>query len=91
MIPAGATGAVPAGGGPGQPYLEWKFSQVFGERAAGEEVQEGTTVAFLPRACGLCHLGQPVVLASLSWLRLILQSDISGVAQFHFRSIGSVC
>jgi len=21
--------------------LEWKFSQVFGERAAGEEVQEG--------------------------------------------------
>ena len=22
--------------------LEWKFSQVFGERAAGEEVQEGT-------------------------------------------------
>jgi len=25
---------------PVQP-LEWKFSQVFGERAAGEEVQEG--------------------------------------------------
>ncbi|RWW29454.1 hypothetical protein BHE74_00003506 [Ensete ventricosum] len=24
------------------PPLEWKFSQVFGERAAGEEVQEGT-------------------------------------------------
>lgn len=23
------------------PPLEWKFSQVFGERAAGEEVQEG--------------------------------------------------
>lgn len=23
------------------PQLEWKFSQVFGERAAGEEVQEG--------------------------------------------------
>lgn len=22
--------------------LEWKFSQVFGERTAGEEVQEGT-------------------------------------------------
>ena len=26
--------------GPPQP-LEWKFSQVFGERTAGEEVQEG--------------------------------------------------
>lgn len=23
------------------PALEWKFSQVFGERTAGEEVQEG--------------------------------------------------
>lgn len=23
------------------PPLEWKFSQVFGERTAGEEVQEG--------------------------------------------------
>ena len=35
------------GGGGGEvsaappPPLEWKFSQVFGERAAGEEVQEG--------------------------------------------------
>ena len=30
------------------PPLEWKFSQVFGERAAGEEVQEGivTDIAF---------------------------------------------
>jgi len=27
--------------GPPPPPLEWKFSQVFGERAAGEEVQEG--------------------------------------------------
>lgn len=26
---------------PPPPPLEWKFSQVFGERAAGEEVQEG--------------------------------------------------
>lgn len=25
--------------------LEWKFSQVFGERAAGEEVQEGKIVS----------------------------------------------
>lgn len=27
--------------GPRPPPLEWKFSQVFGERTAGEEVQEG--------------------------------------------------
>lgn len=26
------------------PPLEWKFSQVFGERTAGEEVQEGNYV-----------------------------------------------
>lgn len=26
--------------------LEWKFSQVFGERAAGEEVQEGKISVF---------------------------------------------
>lgn len=26
---------------PPPPPLEWKFSQVFGERTAGEEVQEG--------------------------------------------------
>lgn len=26
------------------PPLDWKFSQVFGERTAGEEVQEGNTV-----------------------------------------------
>lgn len=29
--------------GTSQP-LDWKFSQVFGERTAGEEVQEGITV-----------------------------------------------
>ncbi|RWW06636.1 hypothetical protein GW17_00030020, partial [Ensete ventricosum] len=28
------------------PPLEWKFSQVFGERIAGEEVQEGTSFCF---------------------------------------------
>lgn len=32
-----ATGSVAAP----LPALEWKFSQVFGERAIGEEVQEG--------------------------------------------------
>ncbi|GKV35724.1 hypothetical protein SLEP1_g43953 [Rubroshorea leprosula] len=30
---------------PPQP-LDWKFSQVFGERAAGEEVQEGFVFVF---------------------------------------------
>lgn len=32
-----------ASAGPPTP-LEWKFSQVFGERTAGEEVQEGKMV-----------------------------------------------
>lgn len=36
----GGDDAVVAPEEPLQP-LEWKFSQVFGERAAGEEVQEG--------------------------------------------------
>lgn len=27
-------------------HLEWKFSQVFGERTAGEEVQEGNKYCF---------------------------------------------
>jgi serine/threonine-protein phosphatase 2A regulatory subunit B len=31
----------PAAAGSSQP-LEWKFAQVFGERTAGEEVQEGS-------------------------------------------------
>jgi len=30
---------IPGGGGGGS--LEWKFSQVFGERAVGKEIQEG--------------------------------------------------
>lgn len=36
----GGDEVVAAPAGPLQP-LEWKFSQVFGERTAGEEVQEG--------------------------------------------------
>lgn len=32
--------------GPPQP-LEWKFSQVFGERTAGEEVQEGISITVI--------------------------------------------
>ena len=27
--------------------LEWKFSQVFGERMAGEEVQEGNVMVWI--------------------------------------------
>lgn len=34
----GKVAATPAGP---PPQLDWKFSQVFGERTAGEEVQEG--------------------------------------------------
>uniref|UniRef100_A0A803Q1M1 Uncharacterized protein n=1 Tax=Cannabis sativa TaxID=3483 RepID=A0A803Q1M1_CANSA len=36
----GGDEVVAAPSGPPQ-ALDWKFSQVFGERAAGEEVQEG--------------------------------------------------
>lgn len=36
----GGDEVIAAPAGPPQP-LEWKFSQVFGERTAGEEVQEG--------------------------------------------------
>ncbi|MQM10960.1 hypothetical protein Taro_043863 [Colocasia esculenta] len=36
----GGDAAQSAGGSPPPPPLEWKFSQVFGERTAGEEVQE---------------------------------------------------
>ena len=36
----GGDEAMPAPAASSQP-LEWKFSQVFGERTAGEEVQEG--------------------------------------------------
>ncbi len=51
--PASGSQQVGAGGGGGgggrqpQPALEWKFSQVFGERAAGEEVQEGMYMCML--------------------------------------------
>lgn len=44
MIAGGGAIVAPAPGLPTSqplPALDWKFSQVFGERAAGEEVQEG--------------------------------------------------
>ena len=52
---------------PSPPPLEWKFSQVFGERTVGEEVQEGTcffqpfrivdAVFFLLRVCSFLLTG----------------------------------
>jgi len=51
MIAGGGAIVAPAPGLPSSsssqplPALEWKFSQVFGERAAGEEVQEGAFLA----------------------------------------------
>lgn len=51
MIAGGGAIVAPTPGLPltGQPLpaLDWKFSQVFGERAAGEEVQEGVHFLFL--------------------------------------------
>jgi hypothetical protein len=41
--------------------LEWKFSQVFGERAAGEEVQEGNCL-FL--CCSVWFFGLYYVVGS---------------------------
>lgn len=40
----GEVATAPPAGPP--PPLEWKFSQVFGERTAGEEVQEGKANIF---------------------------------------------
>lgn len=51
---AAAAAAPPAE--PPQP-LEWKFSQVFGERTAGEEVQEG-------KLCVLVYLDPVVIIAN---------------------------
>ncbi|KAG5008654.1 hypothetical protein JHK87_017169 [Glycine soja] len=42
----GGDEVVAAPAGPPQP-LEWKFSQVFGERTAGEEVQEGNCCSYV--------------------------------------------
>lgn len=32
--------------------LDWRFAQVFGERSAGEDVQEGTSVLEIRTICG---------------------------------------
>ena len=46
---AASSAAASASGPP--PSLEWRFSQVFGERTAGEEVHEGKSIiiAYLVR------------------------------------------
>lgn len=44
--------AVPASPGPSAPELEWHFSQVFGERTPGEEVQDGERDFREPRCAG---------------------------------------
>lgn len=54
MIAGGGAIVAPAPGLPTSqplPPLEWKFSQVFGERAAGEEVQEGERTFIIPSSC----------------------------------------
>jgi hypothetical protein len=43
--PAAAAAADSAAPQQPQQPLEWRFAQVFGERAAGEDVQEGTSLA----------------------------------------------
>jgi hypothetical protein len=51
--PAQAQAQAPPSPSPAQP-LEWRFSQVFGERSAGEEVQEGTDRSLLLHVLRLC-------------------------------------
>lgn len=46
--------------GSSQPPLEWKFSQVFGERTAGEEVQEGIIFLVICENYHLCFYLDPI-------------------------------
>ncbi|RWW05834.1 hypothetical protein GW17_00030871 [Ensete ventricosum] len=46
----------PVGSSPPPPPLEWKFSQVFGERAAGEEVQEAMSMSLFLNDILFCSL-----------------------------------
>lgn len=57
----GGDEVVAAPAGPPQP-LDWKFSQVFGERTAGEEVQEGKLLFFLD------PIGISLVLSELGFI-----------------------
>ena len=62
--------AAPATSGAAVSPLEWKFSQVFGERTAGEEVQEGNSNT-LPLIFVSFRIVRDSLLLSFS-LRLIL-------------------
>uniref|UniRef100_A0A2N9HCK1 Uncharacterized protein n=1 Tax=Fagus sylvatica TaxID=28930 RepID=A0A2N9HCK1_FAGSY len=64
----------PAAAGSSQP-LEWKFEQVFGERAAGEEVQEGLT--FFRMCKKITYLAGVVAARISTWWR-----PINGVEVF---------
>jgi hypothetical protein len=60
MIAGGGAIVAPAPGLPTSqplPALDWKFSQVFGERAAGEEVQEGARY----HICSLSLIGADLI------------------------------
>jgi hypothetical protein len=50
--------------------LEWRFAQVFGERAAGEDVQEGTHVRMSSRSARFVEalgLAAPMPPPPLKW------------------------
>lgn len=57
--------------------LEWKFSQVFGERTAGEEVQEGifTHYTVVEHAIML-YLLDPIAILCISCLGFVFSSSI---------------
>lgn len=66
----GADSEVADSAGQSQPP-EWKFAQVFGERTAGEEVQEGMTFFVWIRGVVGCFYGY---LVFLIWIRAWLVS-----------------
>lgn len=62
--------AASAPAGPPQP-LEWKFSQVFGERTAGEEVQEGNLFfPYVVLCCVPCRI--QLVVLGLGFVSMLL-------------------
>ncbi|RWW16133.1 hypothetical protein GW17_00019993 [Ensete ventricosum] len=64
---------------PKPPPLEWKFSQVFGERAEGEEVQEGTIFSspLLDRFSVVLTLSQLLNLTNLVTILLLeIEEDV---------------
>jgi len=58
---------------PPPPPLEWKFSQVFGERAAGEEVQEGTVSLDPSHFMGFCDQ------VTRNWIAIVAFSGVGSV------------